>query len=204
MPPATNLPQRIPSILSYDALDDLEQSRFLRRMGGFYEGLFSTVDPSTVRNPRVLELANVRFLLDDPLGPRRDSPAERVRSGLDLRLVYDAPDGRLYELTTARPRAWASGTAEIDPGLRRFWPRLQAKDPDRTSVPWVDAADAPAGGAGPASVQLESRTSGAMHLAGTAATAAWLLVAEGYDPGRRGGRSGARWHQGEPHVGVGE
>ena len=192
MPPATNLPQRIPSILSYDALDDLEQSRFLRRMGGFYEGLFSTVDPSTVRNPRVLELANVRFLLDDPLGPRRDSPAERVRSGLDLRLVYDAPDGRLYELTTARPRAWASGTAEIDPGLRRFWPRLEAKDPRAASVPWVDAADAPAGGAGPASVQLESRTSGAMHLAVTAATAAWLLVAEGYDPGWRATVDGAK------------
>ncbi len=191
MPPATNLPQRIPSILSYDALDDLEQSRFLRRMGGFYEALFSTVYPDGLRNARILELANVRFLLDDPVGPRRDSPAERARTGLDLRLVYDAPDGRLYELTTARPRAWASGSAEIDPGFTRFWPLLGARDPRAVSIPWIDAADAPAGGGGPASVRLLSRTSGAIRLAATAATAAWIVVAEGYDRGWKATVDGA-------------
>jgi hypothetical protein len=191
MPPATNLPQKIPSILSYDALDDFAQSRFLRRMGGFYEALFSTVDPDAVRNPRVLELANVRYLLDDPLGRRRDTPAERARSGLDLGLVYDAPDGRLYELKTARPRAWAAGFAEIDPGFHRFWPRLEAGDPASTSVPWVDASEAPAGGGGPASVRIVSRTPGTMRLAASAATAAWLVVAEGYDPGWRAAVDGA-------------
>ncbi len=191
MPPETNLPQGIPSLLSYDALDDVEQARFLRRMGGYYESLFSTVDENAPRNARVLELACARFLLDEPLGRRRDTPEEARRSGLALRLAYDAPDGRIWELPSARPRAWASGPAEIDPGFRRFWPALEGRDPRTSSVPWIDAADAPPGGEGAASARLASYEPGLVRVAVAAQTPAWLVVSEGFDRGWRARVDGA-------------
>ncbi|HQR67072.1 MAG TPA: YfhO family protein, partial [Thermoanaerobaculia bacterium] len=102
-----------------------------------------------------------------------------------LRLAAAAPDGRLSALAGARPRVWAWGRAEIDPGLGRFRARLAAQDPSASEVPWVDASGAPTGGGGPASAVLRSRTSGSMAIDVSAPAAAWLFVAEGYDRGWR-------------------
>ena len=85
MPPNLNLPYDIPSVMSYDAIDSLEQAIFLRKLGGYdAERLFSPVDPRRLANPRVAELAALKYWLDDPLSPAARHPGIRKADGLPV------------------------------------------------------------------------------------------------------------------------
>lgn len=186
MPPNTNLPVGIASILSYDAIDDQEQVQFLRRMGGYHgRSFFSTVRPEQIRNPRVLELAGVRYLLCDPQAPRLDGAVYRSSSGLSLKSVYDDADGTIYELERARPLVWGSGIAVVDPGLVRFSRSLEAGDLSVVRMPFVDAAGVPGGDGAPVSASLTRRVAGEMTADVTAEGNGWLFVAEGGFPSWR-------------------
>ena len=123
MPPNLNLPYDIPSVMSYDAIDSLEQAVFLRKLGGYdAEHCFSPVDPRGSRIPRVAELAALKYWLDDPEYPRLDTPEFERRTGFRFSLVYDQPDGRVYELADVLPRVRFAARAFADPGLEDVRP----------------------------------------------------------------------------------
>lgn len=187
LPPNTNLPHGIASLLSYDAIDLLDAARFLRKLGGYAgTGLFSTVEPGALSNPRVAELASVSFLLADPQAPRLDTPEFARRTGFDLTTVYDAPDGRIYRLATARPRTWFSGTAVADPGFASFDRQLAARSPSASAVPFLDDAGAAPGDGLAGVVEEESRRPGGDVVVSCEARGrGWVFFSEAFDPGWR-------------------
>ena len=183
MPPNTNLPYGIRSVLDYDAVGAADQVRFLRHLGGYEaRGLYDTVFPERLRNPRVAELANVRFLLDDPLAPRLDTEAFAERTGFRLRVVYDAPDGRIYEMPSARPPVWLAKATHADPGQATFRALLAARDPSSAEEAFVDAAVDP-GAPVAGHAKLLTRTSNVLEISVAASAAGWVVVAEGHDAG---------------------
>ncbi len=180
MPPNLNLPYDVPSVMSYDALDSLEQAVFLRKLGGYdAQLLFSPVDPRRLANPRVAELAALKYWLDDPENPRLDTPEFERRTGFRLSLVYDQPDGRAYELADVLPRARFAGRAFADPGLRTFDRLLESRDKRASRELFVDAPGPPEGDGGPGNV--------ALHLA---------RLRHSRDEGRKRGRWLARARRG--------
>ncbi|HSB62972.1 MAG TPA: YfhO family protein, partial [Thermoanaerobaculia bacterium] len=184
MPPNLNLPYDIPSIMSYDAIDSLEQAVFLRKLGGFDAlHFFSPVDPRRLANPRVAELATLRYWLDDPQSPRMDTPEFERRTGFRFSLVYDQPDGRAYELADVLPRARYADRATADPGHRTFDRLLESRDERASRELFVDAADPLAGHGGPGRVALLSRASGAVETRVESEGGGWLVLAEAFDPG---------------------
>jgi hypothetical protein len=191
MPPNTNIPYGIRSVLGYDAIDAADQARFLRHLGGYSaRGLYDTVFPDRLRNPRVAELANVRFLLDDPLGQRLDTEDFARRTGFRLRVVYDAPDGRIYEMPSARPPVWFARAAHSDPGQSAFYARLSARDRSDVEEAFVDGViepDPPAAGR----ATLLSRTGNALDVRVAASADGWVVVSEGHDSGWRAEVNGA-------------
>lgn len=192
MPPNTNLPYGIRSVLGYDAIDAADQARLLRHLGGYSaRGLYDTVLPERLRNPRVAELANVRFLLDDPLRPRLDTEEFARRTGFRLRVVYDAPDGRIYEMPSTRPPAWLAKAVHADPGQSTFFALLSAHDRAAVEEAFVDAVVAPADGA-EGGAALLSRAGNTLELRVSASTAGWVVVAEGHDSGWEAEVNGAR------------
>ena len=186
LPPNTQLSTGIASILSYDAVDDQRQVLFLRHLGGYAgKSSFTTVWPDRIRNPRVLELAAVRYLLADPQSPRLDTGSYRALSGLSLKRVYHEADGTVYELETARPLVWGAGTAEVDPGLVRFEERLQAADAALLRTPFVDATEVPSGDGAPVEVSPARRAGGEIAVDVAAEGVGWIFVAEGGFPSWR-------------------
>lgn len=184
MPPNLNLPYDIPSVMSYDAIDSLEQAIFLRKLGGFdARHFFSPVDPKRLTNPRVAELAALKYWLDEPQGQRMDIPEFERRTGFRFSLVYDQPDGRVYELADVLPRARFLGRALADPGLKTFERLLGARDERASRELFVDAASPPAGGGRPGRVVLLSQGSGAVETRVESEGAGWLVLAEAFDPG---------------------
>jgi hypothetical protein len=184
MPPNLNLPYEIPSVMSYDALDSLEQAVFLRKLGGYdAELLFSPVDPRRLANPRVAELAALKYWLDDPENPRLDTPEFERRTGFRFSLVYDQPDGRVYELANVLPRARYADRAFADPALRTFDRLLESRDERASRELFVDALSPPAGRGGPGGVALLSRASGTVETRVESGGGGWLVLAEAFDPG---------------------
>ncbi len=184
MPPNTNLPYGIRSVLSYDAIDLGDQAEFLRGLGGLSaNGLYSTVFPDRLANVRVAELASIRFFLQDPLERRLDTPAFAARTGFALRVAYDAPDGRIYELRSARPTAWFTGTAEADPGLRRFGLVLASRDAAAVEHAYLDATEAPPTGGVSGEVTVVARGANQLELRCKAAGPGVVLVSEQWYPG---------------------
>lgn len=184
MPPNTNLPYGIRSVLGYDAVDAADQARFLRHLGGYEaRGLYDTVLPGRLANPRVAELANVRYLLDDPLGPRLDTEEFARKTGFRLRVAYDAPDGRVYELPSARPPVWLAKAVHADAGQAIFYRLLAARDPACVEEAFVDGDAASPGPPVTGSAALVSRTGNVLEIEVVAGAAGWVVVAEGYDGG---------------------
>ncbi len=186
MPPNLNLPYDIPSVMSYDAIDSLEQAVFLRKLGGYdAASFFSPVDPQRLANRRVAELASLKYWLDDPQNPRLDTPEFERRTGFRLSLVYDQPDGRAYELADVLPRVRFLGRAYADPGLRTFNRLLGAGDERASRELFVDAASppAPAGDGRPGRVEVLSRGSGAIEARVESEGGGWLVLADAFDPG---------------------
>ncbi|MCL4806853.1 MAG: YfhO family protein [Thermoanaerobaculia bacterium] len=184
MPPNTNLPYGIRNVLGYDAIGCADQARFLRHLGGYTaSGLYDSVFPDRLRNPRVAELASVRFLLDDPLAQRLDTEDFAQRTGFRLRVVYDAPDGRIYEMPSARPPVWLARTAHADPGQSVFYRRLAARDPSSVEEAFVDDGALLPGPSVAGRATLLSRTGNVLEIAVGAGGAGWVVVSEGYDRG---------------------
>jgi hypothetical protein len=206
MPPNLNLPYDISSVLSYDAIDSLEQAVFLRKLGGFdARHFFSPVDPQRLRNPRVAELAALKYWLDDPENPRLDTPEFERRTGFRFSLVYDQPDGRAYELADVLPRARFLGRATADPGLKTFDRLLVGRDERASRELFVDAVRPPAGDGGPGRVALLSRGSGAVETRVESEGGGWLVLAEAFDPGWTadvGGRSAPVYRANGPLMAV--
>lgn len=206
MPPNLNLPYDIASVMSYDAIDSLEQAIFLRKLGGFdARGLFSPVDPRRLANPRVAELATLKYWLDDPQNPRMDTPEFGRRTGFRFSLVYDQPDGRVYELADVPPRVRFLGRAFADPGLETFERLLEARDERASRELFVDAARPPAGDGKPGRVTLLSRRSGRVEARVESQGGGWLVLAEAFDPGWTadvGGRSVPVYHANGPFMAV--
>jgi hypothetical protein len=184
MPPNLNLPYDIPSVMSYDAMDSLDQAAFLRKLGGFdARHFFSPVDPQRLANPRVAELAALKYWLDDPQNPRLDTPGFELRTGFRFSLVYDQPDGRVYELADVPPRARFAGRASADPGLRTFDRLLERRDERASRELFVDAESPPAGDGGPGRVALLLRGSGRIEARVESESGGWLVLAEAFNPG---------------------
>lgn len=184
MPPNLNLPYDISSVMSYDAMDSLEQAVFLRKLGGFdARHFFSPVDPRRLANPRVAELAALKYWLDDPENPRLDTPEFERRTGFRFSLVYDQPDGRVYELADVLPRARFAGRALADPGLRTFDRLLKGRDERASRELFVDAERPPAGDGGSGRVVLLLRGSGRVETRVESEGGGWLVLAEAFDPG---------------------
>ena len=206
MPPNLNLPYDIPSVMSYDAIDSLEQAVFLRKLGG-YDALrfFSPVDPQRLANPRVAELATLKYWLDDPENPRLDTPEFERRTGFRFSLVYDQPDGRVYELAGVLPRARFASRAFADPGLRTFYRLLEGRDETASRELFVDAASPPAGDGRSGRVALLSRSSGTIETRVESEGGGWLVLAEAFDPGWTadvGGRSAPVYRANGPFMAV--
>jgi Bacterial membrane protein YfhO len=184
MPPNTNLPYGVRSVLGYDAVDLDDQAAFLRELGGYVgHGLYSTVFPERLSNVRVAELSSLRFYLEDPLQPRKDTPEFSTRTGFALRVVYDAPDGRIYELPSARPTAWFTGLVVPDPGFRRFAALLKRKDAAVVERAFLDMAAAPPGGGAAGTARVTSRRANRLEVEGDATGPGVLVVSEGWYPG---------------------
>jgi hypothetical protein len=206
MPPNLNLPYDIPSVMSYDAIDSDEQAVFLRKLGGYdAEGWFSPVDPRRLANRRVAELAALKYWLDDPEYPRLDTPEFERRTGFRFSLVYDHPDGRVYELADVLPRIRFAARAFSDPGLRTFDRLLAARDERASRELFVDAASPPAKDGGPGRVVLVSRSSGTIEARIEGEGGGWLALAEAFDPGWTadvGGRSTPVYRANGPFIAV--
>ncbi len=184
MPPNLNLPYDIPSVMSYDAIDSREQAVFLRKLGGYDATLlFSPVDPRKLTNPRVAELAALKYWLDDPQNPRMDTPEFERRTGFRFTLVYDQPDGRAYELTDVLPRARFLGRATADPGFEAYEKLLGARDRRASRELFVDAPKLPLEDGGTGRVVVLSRRSGAIETRVESETGGWLVLADAFDPG---------------------
>ncbi len=184
MPPNLNLPYDIASVMSYDAIDSLEQAIFLRKLGGFdARYFFSPVDLERLANPRVAELAALKYWLDQPLNPRLDTPEFEGRTGLRFSLVYDEPDGRVYELSHVLPRVRFAGRATADPGLKTFDRLLEGRDERASRELFVDAVGPPVGDGRPGHVALLSRRSGAVETMVESEGGGWLVLADAFDPG---------------------
>jgi hypothetical protein len=206
MPPNLNLPYDIPSVMSYDAIDSLEQAVFLRKLGGFdARNFFSPVDPGRLANPRVAELAALRYWLDDPQNPRLDTPEFERRTGFRFSLVYDQPDGRAYELADVLPRVRFAGRALADPGLEMFDRLLEDRSERASRELFVDAASPPTGDGRPGRVALLSRSSGAVETSVESEGGGWLVLAEAFDPGWAadvGGRSAPVYRVNGPFMAI--
>jgi Bacterial membrane protein YfhO len=193
MPPNLNMPYDIPSVMSYDAIDSHEQAVFLRKLGGYdAKNWFSPVDPRRLANPRVAELAALKYWLDDPEYPRLDTPEFERRTGFRFSLVYDQPDGRVYELAGVPPRVRFAARAFADPGLKTFDRLLEARDERASRELFVDAMSPPARDGGPGRVVLLSRGSGTIKARVESEGGGWLALADAFDPGwtaEVGGRS---------------
>jgi hypothetical protein len=148
LPPNTNLAYDIQSLLSYDALDVEEEVLFLRKIGGYAgRGYYSGVRPGQLSNPRVAELLDTKYVLDDPLQPRLDTEEFRSRTGFALSLVYDGIDGRAYRLDSNPGRVWIPAGVVADPGFRSFDALLDRRDHRVSSLLFLDTtkASVPAG-----------------------------------------------------------
>ena len=206
MPPNLDLPYGIPSVMSYDAIDSLEQAVFLRKLGGYDARLFfSPVDPQRLSNPRVAELAALNYWLDDPLSPRMDTPEFERRTGFRFTLVYDQPDGRAYELADVLLRVRFLGRATADPGFETYEKLLGARDRRASRELFVDAPKLPVGDGGTGRVVVLSRRSGAVETRVESEGGGWLVLAEAFDPGWTadvGGRSARVYRANGPFMAV--
>ncbi len=191
MPPNLNTPYGIVSVLSYDALDTVEQARFLRRLHAFAGvGLYtSVVSPESLRNPEVARLAGVQALLDDPTAPRLDTPEFARETGFSLERIYDEPDGRVYRITEALSLVSCRPTAEPDPGLVRFDALLQAGDPRASRDLFLDAAAASEAGAG-CSLTWSRPSPERIRARVDSRGSGWVVVTEALDGGWRGSVDG--------------
>lgn len=178
LPPNVNVPYGIQSLLSYDALDVEEEILFLRRLGGYAgRGYYSGVRPGQLSNPRVAELLDMKYVLDEPLQPRLDTEGFRSRTGFALSLVYDAPDGRVYRLDSDPGRVWIPAGVVADPGFRSFNALLDRRDPRASSHLFLDAVEV-VGPVGGGAARIAASAPGRIEARVTRTETGWVVFSE--------------------------
>jgi hypothetical protein len=178
LPPNVNLAYGIQSLLSYDALELEEEVLFLRRLGGYAgRGYYSGVRPGDLSNPRVAELLDTQYVLDDPLQPRLDTEDFRRRTGFVLSLAYDGVDGRAYRLGSGPGRVWIPAGVVADPGFRLFDALLDRRDVQASSLLFLDTIKAAVPG-GDGSAEIAVYEPGRIETRVTGAGAGWVVFSE--------------------------